>query len=72
MDHQKGLRALIGFVVGSLLGYGMNYLFLWVWNKAALWLDREPTPQTWTSGIGLAIIFGLVMAINMANPPFGD
>ena len=72
MDRQRGFRALIGFIVGALLGYGMNYAFLWLWNKAALWLDREPTPLTWTSGIALGIIFGLAMAINMANPPFGD
>jgi hypothetical protein len=72
MDRQKGTRALIGFIVGGLLGYGMNYAFLWLWNKIAILIHREPTPVTWTSGIALAIIFGLSLAINMANPPLGD
>lgn len=72
MDRHRGTRALIGFIVGALLGYGMNYAFLWLWNKAAGWMNREPTPVTWTSGIAMAIIFGLSLAINMANPPLGD
>lgn len=72
MDEQKIYRALIGFFIGALLGYGMNYAFLWLWNKTAVWMNREPTPVTWTSGIALGIIFGLSLAINMANPPFGD
>jgi hypothetical protein len=72
MDKQRIERALIGFLVGGLMGLGMNYLGLLLFNKIASWLGRDPVQVTLMSGIPLAIIFGLSMAINMAHPPFGD
>ena len=72
MDGQRIERALIGFVVGAGLGLGLNYLVLLLWNWLNTLMNRDPVQVTWTSGIPLAIIFGLSMAINMAHPPFGD
>lgn len=54
------------------MGLGFNYLFLIVTNVILNWMNRDLIRVTWTSGIPLAIIFGLSMAINMARPPFGD
>lgn len=72
MDGQRLERALIGFLVGGVMGLGFNYLFLIVTNVILNWMNRDLIRVTWTSGIPLAIIFGLSMAINMARPPFGD
>ena len=72
MEGQRLERALIGFLVGGVMGLGLNYLFLIVTNLFLTWAGKDPVRVTWTSGIPLAIIFGLSMAINMAHPPFGD
>jgi hypothetical protein len=72
MHNQTLERALIGFLVGGVMGYGFSYLFLFITNQISNWLGREPVQITWTSGLPLGILMGLAMAINMAHPPFGD
>ena len=72
MDRQIFERALIGFFVGGLMGFGVNFLFLLIFNQICNWTGREPVQITWSSGIPFALILGLSMAINMAHPPFGD
>jgi hypothetical protein len=72
MDIDRFERALIGFLIGGLMGYGINFLFVWIWNQIAIRIGQEPIPVTWSSGVVLALLLGLSMAINMARPPFGD
>ena len=72
MDRQVVERAVIGFLVGGVMGLGFNYLFMWLFNLISSWIGREPVQFTWQSGIPLALLMGLSLAINMAHPPFGD
>jgi len=65
-------RTFIGFLVGGVMGYGLSYLILFITNTLSEWLKREPAQVTWKSGLPLAILMVLAMAINMAHPPFGD
>ena len=65
-------HALIGFLVGGALGYGLSYLFGLITNLINGWLNRAPIQFTWKSGLPLAILMGLALAINIAHPPFGD
>jgi hypothetical protein len=65
-------RALIGFVVGFIMGYGLNYLALIFYNWLCQWTGKEPFTFTFWSAFPLGILVALSMAINMMNPPFGD
>ena len=72
MDTQRVERALIGFLVGGMMGAGFSFLFMWIYNQIIPWIGREPVQITWQNALPLALIMGLSMAINMAHPPFGD
>jgi hypothetical protein len=71
-DRQRTERALIGLLVGGAMGLGINFLFLWTFNLICTWIGRQPVQITWWCVIPFALIMALAMAINMANPPFGD
>jgi hypothetical protein len=71
-DQQKAERALIGLLVGGAMGLGINFLFLWIFNLVCSWIGRQPVQITWWSVIPFTLIMAFAMAINMANPPFGD
>jgi ABC-type antimicrobial peptide transport system permease subunit len=65
-------RALIGFVAGFIMGYGLSYLMLLFYNWLCQWMGKEPFTFTFWSAFPVGILVALSMAINMMNPPFGD
>jgi FtsH-binding integral membrane protein len=72
VDTQKIERAVLGFLVGGLIGSGLSYLGLLFFNWLSPRLGREPVEITAWSVLPLGLLIGLSIAINMANPPFGD
>lgn len=72
MDKQKAERAVIGLLVGGLLGSSLSFLGLKLFNWLSSRLGREPVEITIWSLLPMGVLVGLSLAINMANPPFGD
>ena len=71
-DKDALLRALIGFIIGALLGAAMSLGGMWLWNWAMEKMGKPLNPIHWWDALPLAIILGLSLAINMAHPPFSD
>ncbi len=72
MKHIKIKMAVIGFFVGFIVGCGLGFLGLKITNWFFIRLGKELIVNNWRSVIPAGIVIGLSMAINMANPPFGD
>lgn len=54
------------------MGAVMGLLVMWLFNLALGWIGREAVEISWSSVLPFALIVGLSMAINTANPPFTD
>jgi hypothetical protein len=72
MDRNARLRALIGFVIGALMGAAISLAGEWFGNWLMVRRGLLPHPIQWWDALPLAIIIGLALAINMYRPPFGD
>jgi hypothetical protein len=67
MDRQRTKLAFLGFLLGTLIGTGINYLYMLVHNLVSHWTGREPVHGSWWSWLPLPLIFGLSLAINMTR-----
>jgi hypothetical protein len=72
MDREAPVRALIGFVMGALMGAVLSLGGAWLLNLLMVWRGLEPRVIHWWDALPLAVILGLSLAINMYRPPFGD
>ena len=72
MDRNVPVQALIGFVIGALMGAVISLGGEWLGNWLMVWRGLAPRMIHWWDALLLAIILGLAMAINMTRPPFGD
>jgi len=72
-DRERNKSALLGFIVGFILGCGMNYLTLLLQNwLSQFWGFVEPVEITFRSVLPLGIVMGLSMAAAMWSQIFGD
>ncbi len=72
-DRERNKSALLGFIVGFILGCGFNYLALLLQNwLSQFWSHVEPVEITFRSVIPLGIVMGLSMAAAMWSQIFGD
>jgi hypothetical protein len=72
MDRNARIRALIGFVIGALMGTAISLGGEWFRNWLMFRRGQPPYPIQWWDALPLAIIMGLALALNMYRPPFGD
>ena len=72
MDKQAPVRALIGFVIGALMGTVISLGGEWFGNWLMIRREQPPHPIQWWDALPLAIVLGLAFAINIGRPPFGD
>ena len=72
-DRERNKSALLGFIVGFILGCGMNYLALLLQNwLSQFWGFVEPVEITFRRVLPLGIVMGLSMAAAMWSQIFGD
>ncbi len=62
-EKERNKLALLGLIVGFILGSGLNYLFLLLQNwLSQFWGGIEPVKITFRSVIPFGILMGLSMA----------
>jgi hypothetical protein len=69
---QRAQRFLIGLAGGFIIGYGISYPMMLLYNWASQLIHKAPVEITVWSGVPLGILVALSMGINMMNPPFTD
>jgi hypothetical protein len=72
MERNARLRALIGFVIGAIMGSAISLVGEWFRNWVMVRRGLSPHPIQWWDALPLAIIVGLALAINMYQPPYVD
>jgi hypothetical protein len=72
MDRNARVRALLGFVIGALLGTAISLGGEWIGYWLMVRRGQPPHPIQWWDALPLAIIMGLALAINMYRPLFVD
>lgn len=72
-EKARNKLALLGLIVGFILGSGLNYLFLLLQNwLSQYWNILKPVEITFRSVLPFGIVMGLSMAAAMRSGLFGD
>jgi len=72
-EKERNKLALLGLIVGFILGSGLNYLFLLLQNwLSQYWNILKPVEITFRSVLPFGIVMGLSMAAAMRSGLFGD
>ena len=72
-EKERNKLALLGLIVGFILGSGLNYLFLLLQNwLSQYWNVLKPVEITFRSVLPFGIVMGLSMAAAMRSGLFGD
>lgn len=65
-------HTLTGFIVGALLGVGLNYAFMALNNFMCRWADCMEFSMTWCNAIPLPLLLGFSMAYWVTHYPLAD
>ena len=71
-DKERAKLALFGFIIGFILGSGLNYLGLLLQNWLSQSTVLKPVEITFGNVLPFGIIMGLAMAAAMWSQIFGD
>jgi hypothetical protein len=72
-EKERNKLALLGLIVGFILGSGLNYLFRLLQNwLSQYWNILKPVEITFRSVLPFGIVMGLSMAAAMRSGLFGD
>lgn len=70
--RQRAQRGLIGLALGFVIGYGISYPMMWLFNRVSSLFHKASTEITILDGVPLGVLMALSMGINMMHPPFAD
>jgi len=65
-------QTLVGFVLGALLGVGLNYAVMALNNFVCRWAACPQVSMTWCNAIPLPLLLGFAMAYWVTHYPLSD
>lgn len=67
MSPSRSIEYLTGFLMGSFLGFGLEFSFAILYNLLAGWFGWAPLRPAWWMMIPLPLVAGLIMSKAIAD-----
>jgi hypothetical protein len=65
-------QTLVGFLLGALLGVGLNYAMMSLNNFVCRWAGCPQYAMTWCNALPLPILLGISLAYWVTHYPLAD
>lgn len=72
MNSQNSIQYLTGFIMGALLGVGLTFVILVIYNLFCAWRGCVMMGVTWWNAIPLPLLLGISMSKIIANLKLED